>query len=39
MAGIKALVLLAFLGSVGMTLVVFGCGLPTFGLCWWPYKW
>ncbi|CAG2178207.1 unnamed protein product [Oppiella nova] len=35
MAGIKGLnellVLLAFLGSVGMTLVVLGCALPSFG--------
>jgi len=37
MAGIKALVLLAFLGSVGMTLVVLGCALPTFGPAWWPF--
>jgi len=35
MAGIKALVLLAFLGSVGMTLVVLGCAL--YGPSWWPF--
>lgn len=37
MAGIKALVLLAFLGSIGMTLVVLGCALPNFGPSWWPF--
>jgi len=37
MAGIKALVLLAFFGSVGMTLVVLGCALPNFGPNWWPF--
>jgi len=37
MAGIKALILLAFFGSVGMTLVVLGCALPVFGPSWWPF--
>lgn len=34
MAGIKALVALAFTGSIGLTFVVLGCALP--GLNWWP---
>lgn len=34
MAGIKALVGLAFAGSIGLTFVVLGCALP--GLNWWP---
>jgi len=36
MAGIKALVLLAFAGSIGMTFVILGCALPIYGV-WWPF--
>lgn len=36
MAGIKALVGLAFSGSVGMTLLVLGCALPQYNN-WWPF--
>jgi len=36
MAGIKALVALAFTGSVGMTLLILGCALPSFAN-WWPF--
>uniref|UniRef100_A0A1L8DK75 Putative leptin receptor protein-related protein n=1 Tax=Nyssomyia neivai TaxID=330878 RepID=A0A1L8DK75_9DIPT len=35
MAGVKALVLLAFAGSIGMTLVILACALPQYQL-WWP---
>lgn len=35
MAGIKALVILAFAGSIGMTLVILGCALPQYKV-WWP---
>ena len=35
MAGIKALVLLAFGGSIGMTFVILGCALPAYKV-WWP---
>lgn len=34
MAGIKALVGLAFAGSIGMTLLILGCALPN---VWWPF--
>ncbi|XP_075676753.1 leptin receptor overlapping transcript-like 1 isoform X1 [Dermatophagoides pteronyssinus] len=37
MAGLKELVVLAFLGSVGMTLVILSCASPTFGAVWWPF--
>lgn len=36
MAGIKALVLLAFAGSIGMTFVILGCALPIYKV-WWPF--
>uniref|UniRef100_A0A0A9XZF6 Leptin receptor gene-related protein n=1 Tax=Lygus hesperus TaxID=30085 RepID=A0A0A9XZF6_LYGHE len=36
MAGMKALVTLAFAGSVGMTLVILACALPKFNV-WWPF--
>ena len=36
MAGIKALVSLAFAGSIGMTLVILACALPQYKL-WWPF--
>lgn len=36
MAGIKALVLLAFGGSIGMTFVILGCALPAYKV-WWPF--
>lgn len=35
MAGVKALVTLAFFGSCGALLVVLGCALPEFN-SWWP---
>lgn len=34
MAGLKSLVCLAFLGSIGMTLLILACALP--GI-WWPF--
>jgi len=37
MAGIKSLVLLAFAGSIGMTLVILACALPNFGGSWFPF--
>lgn len=36
MAGIKALIGLAFSGSLGMTLLVLGCALPQY-TNWWPF--
>lgn len=36
MAGIKALVSLAFAGSIGMTFVILACALPQYNL-WWPF--
>lgn len=36
MAGLRALVLLAFAGSIGMTLVILGCALPTYKV-WWSF--
>lgn len=36
MAGIKALILLAFAGSIGMTFVILACALPKYAL-WWPF--
>ncbi|KAI4500180.1 hypothetical protein M0802_004597 [Mischocyttarus mexicanus] len=33
---IKKLVLLAFSGSIGMTLVILGCALPQYEV-WWPF--
>ncbi|XP_044735944.1 leptin receptor gene-related protein [Chrysoperla carnea] len=36
MAGVKGLVGLAFLGSIGMTLVILACALPENKL-WWPF--
>lgn len=36
MAGIKALVGLAFAGSIGMTFVILACALPQYKL-WWPF--
>lgn len=36
MAGIKALVSLAFAGSIGMTFVILACALPGYKL-WWPF--
>jgi len=35
MAGIKALVTLAFAGSIGMTFLILGCALPAYKV-WWP---
>lgn len=35
MAGIRALIGLAFLASTGITLLVLGCALPQFNM-WWP---
>ncbi|KAI7694001.1 Leptin receptor overlapping transcript-like 1 [Sarcoptes scabiei] len=35
MAGLK--VFLAFLGSVGMTLIILSCASPAFGSVWWPF--
>lgn len=37
MAGLKALVALAFTGSVGMTLLILGCALPQFNGNWYPF--
>ncbi|KPM10270.1 transitional endoplasmic reticulum ATPase TER94-like protein [Sarcoptes scabiei] len=38
MAGLKGkLVFLAFLGSVGMTLIILSCASPAFGSVWWPF--
>jgi len=34
MAGVKALITLAFTGSLGMTLVILACALPDFGNYW-----
>ncbi|XP_074596799.1 leptin receptor gene-related protein [Brevipalpus obovatus] len=36
MAGVKALIALAFSGSIGMTLVILGCALPSYAN-WWPF--
>jgi len=36
MAGIRALVGLAFSGSIGMTLLILGCALPNFAN-WYPF--
>jgi glucan phosphoethanolaminetransferase (alkaline phosphatase superfamily) len=36
MAGVKALVTLAFAGSIGMTLVILGCALPEYQV-WWTF--
>lgn len=36
MAGIKALVALAFAGSIGMTFVILACALPQYAV-WWPF--
>lgn len=36
MAGIKALLTLAFLGSIGMTFLILACALPQYKL-WWPF--
>ncbi|XP_060519653.1 leptin receptor gene-related protein [Cylas formicarius] len=36
MAGIKALVSLAFAGSIGMTFVILACALPQYAI-WWPF--
>ncbi|XP_026762998.1 leptin receptor gene-related protein [Galleria mellonella] len=36
MAGIKGLVSLAFLGSIGMTFVILACALPQYKI-WWPF--
>src|SRR6266487_4579360 len=36
MAGIKTLVALAFSGSLGMTLVILACALPSYDN-WWPF--
>lgn len=35
MAGMKALVALAFAGSIGMTFIILACGLPDYKV-WWP---
>jgi len=37
MAGIKALIALAFAGSLGITLLVLGCALKEFDSVWWPF--
>ncbi|XP_017493258.1 PREDICTED: leptin receptor gene-related protein-like [Rhagoletis zephyria] len=37
MAGLKGLVVLAFMGSVGMTLVILSCATPSLGAVWWPF--
>jgi len=34
MAGVKALISLAFTGSIGMTLVILACALPQYGNYW-----
>jgi len=36
MAGLKALMTLAFAGSIGMTLVILACALPKSN-SWWPF--
>ncbi|NP_001156269.1 leptin receptor-like [Acyrthosiphon pisum] len=36
MAGLKALMSLAFAGSIGMTLVILACALPDLN-SWWPF--
>lgn len=36
MAELKALVTLAFAGSIGMTLIILACALPQYQL-WWPF--
>ncbi|CAH1140623.1 unnamed protein product [Phyllotreta striolata] len=36
MSGNAALVMLAFAGSIGMTLIILACALPEYGL-WWPF--
>ncbi|KAK2725338.1 leptin receptor gene-related protein-like isoform X2 [Artemia franciscana] len=36
MAGVKALVALAFSGSIGMMFLVLACALPQYG-AWWPF--
>uniref|UniRef100_U5EWY2 Putative leptin receptor-like protein n=1 Tax=Corethrella appendiculata TaxID=1370023 RepID=U5EWY2_9DIPT len=36
MAGIKSLLVLAFAGSIGMTLIILACALPAYKL-WWPF--
>uniref|UniRef100_A0A023FAG5 Putative leptin receptor-like protein n=2 Tax=Triatoma infestans TaxID=30076 RepID=A0A023FAG5_TRIIF len=36
MPGMKALVSLAFAGSIGMTFIILACALPHFGV-WWPF--
>lgn len=36
MAGMKALVSLAFAGSIGMTFIILACALPAYGV-WWPF--
>ena len=36
MADVKDLIVLAFSGSIGMTLVILGCALPIYSN-WWPF--
>uniref|UniRef100_A0A1B6DPA8 Leptin receptor gene-related protein n=1 Tax=Clastoptera arizonana TaxID=38151 RepID=A0A1B6DPA8_9HEMI len=37
MAGMKALVGLAFAGSIGMTFIILACALPQYNGAWWPF--
>lgn len=37
MAGLKELVVLAFMGSIGLTVLLVGCATPSLGGVWWPF--